>query len=121
MCMSTLNSPIQRLTRESGKILEYLLYAHDAGFEAYGWEIKRNAGTDVTTTYKVLGRLLRAEWVSGRWEDNNPREALPRRKFYRLNPKRVSAARALVRQANNMPTYQKFVQPRIGNSGEMQQ
>jgi len=74
-------------------VLEVLL---DAPSELHGWAIMKAATRSGPTVYQVLERLTEIGWVSARWEAQHPDPGKPRRRFYRLTPVALPAARALV-------------------------
>lgn len=61
----------------------------------YGLEIMRATGLKSGSLYPILGRLEKAGWIEGNWEDvDEATEGRPRRRLYRLTPDGVVRARA---------------------------
>jgi DNA-binding PadR family transcriptional regulator len=84
-----------RMTLPTRLVLEVLLAAPEV--ERYGLEIGREAGLPSGTVHPILARLESAGWVSSSWEDVDPVSAgRPARRYYRLTPDGVVAARAAV-------------------------
>lgn len=71
--------------------------------ELYGLEIAAHTGLLPGTTYPILVRLERVDWVTSRWEDIDPRdEQRPARRYYRLTPRGAEQARVeLDRRSRN--------------------
>jgi PadR family transcriptional regulator PadR len=86
----------ERVTEPTLDVLEVLLHASGANVEMYGWAIMRMVKRSGPTVYGVLDRLEDAGWVSGRWEEQPGIEGRPRRRYYRLTPTGVPAARGLL-------------------------
>jgi len=85
-----------RVTEPLLDVLEVCLEAHEAGAEVHGWAIMKATKRSGPTVYGILDRLEDAGWIEGHWEDRHPEEAKPRRRFYRLTPTGMPAARELV-------------------------
>ena len=64
--------------------------------ELYGLKIAQNAGRKAGSVYPILARLEEAGWVESSWEREERGERGPRRRFYRLVPDGLAAARALL-------------------------
>ena len=64
--------------------------------ELYGLKIAQNAGRKAGSVYPILARLEEAGWVQSSWESEERDERGPRRRFYRLDPGGLAAARALL-------------------------
>lgn len=70
-----------RLTQTTLRILETFM----AGQPLSGAQIGRATGIASGSCYPILSRLERAGWLSGTWEDIDPRQAgRPRSRFYHL-------------------------------------
>jgi PadR family transcriptional regulator, regulatory protein PadR len=87
---------VERVTEPTLDVLDVLLQASGTGVEMYGWAIMRIVKRSGPTVYGVLDRLEDAGWVSGRWEERPRTEGSPRRRYYRLTPTGVTAARGLL-------------------------
>jgi DNA-binding PadR family transcriptional regulator len=73
-------------------VLRFLL--EEPTEERYGYEIGEHAGLPSGTVHPILARLEGAGWVESRWEDVDAADAgRPPRRYYRLSPEGVSAAR----------------------------
>jgi len=64
--------------------------------ELYGLKIARKAGRKTGSVYPILARLEAEGWVESRWERDDRDDRGPRRRFYRLSPDGLTAARALL-------------------------
>lgn len=64
--------------------------------ELYGLMIARNAGRKTGSVYPILARLEEAGWAESTWEREERGDRGPRRRFYRLSPDGLGAARALL-------------------------
>jgi PadR family transcriptional regulator, regulatory protein PadR len=64
--------------------------------ELYGLKIAQNAGRKAGSVYPILARLEEAGWVESAWEREERDERGPRRRFYRLVPDGLAAARVLL-------------------------
>jgi len=84
--------PLSRLTPATLDVLEALLGPDD---ELYGYQIARNAGRKTGVVHPILDRLEEAGWVESTWERETPGRG-PRRRFYRLTPDGLGAARAVL-------------------------
>lgn len=95
-----------RLTRTSRAVLQALI----EGFEDDLWGLRICHLTKLPsgTVYPLLARLEDLGWVTTQWEDDGlsaPRTTGPRRRFYRLTPNGLVAARAaLAEQAAGAKT-----------------
>lgn len=82
-----------RVTPATLDVLEALLGPDD---ELYGLKIAENAGRKTGSVYPILARLEDIGWVTSRWELDEPSPRGPRRRFYRLSPHGLDAARELL-------------------------
>lgn len=95
-----------RLTRTSRAVLQTLI----EGFEDDLWGLRICHLTNLPsgTVYPLLARLEELGWVTTQWEDDGltaPRTTGPRRRFYRLTPDGLVAARtALTEQTAGTKT-----------------
>jgi len=74
-------------------VLEVLLEAWKHGTELPGWQIIKLARRSGSAVFGALDRLEDAGWITGEWETLPPGEDRPRRRYYRLTPNGVAAAR----------------------------
>ena len=74
----------------------FLVALQEGNEELHGWAIMKSAKRTGPTIYGILDRLESAGWVTGRWEQQPPDTNKPRRRFYRLTPTGVLAARNLL-------------------------
>ena len=88
-----------RVTNSLLDVLEVLLQAFDSrAGDLHGWAIMRATKRSGPTVYGVLDRLEDLDWISGRWEDENPEPGKPRRRFYSLTPTGVIGVREILRE-----------------------
>jgi PadR family transcriptional regulator, regulatory protein PadR len=86
---------IRVLSDPAAAILE--LFASEPDREAHGFEVLRETGISSSTLYPALRQLSEERRVlSARWEERNPTEGLPPRRFYRLDAEHAAAAEALL-------------------------
>ncbi len=84
---------LSRVTSATLDVLEALMAPDE---ELYGLKIAQNAGRKAGSVYPILARLEEAGWVESSWESEERDERGPRRRFYRLAPDGLAAARALL-------------------------
>jgi PadR family transcriptional regulator PadR len=84
---------LSRVTPATLDVLEALMGPDE---ELYGLKIAQNAGRKAGSVYPILARLEEAGWVESFWEREERDERGPRRRFYRLGPDGLAAARALL-------------------------
>lgn len=84
---------LSRVTPATLDVLEALMGPDE---ELYGLKIAWNAGRKTGSVYPILARLEEAGWIESCWEREERGERGPRRRFYRLNPHGLTAARALL-------------------------
>jgi DNA-binding PadR family transcriptional regulator len=83
------------LSPSAARILEYFIA--DPTREAHGFEVIRATKVPSGTLYPALRQLAEERRVLvAEWEDRNPVEGLPPRRFYRLDPQRAPEASALL-------------------------
>lgn len=83
--------PGLRMTMQTQAVLRALLDKPER--EIYGLEIAAHTGLLPGTTYPILVRLERADWVTSRWETINPHdEQRPRRRYYKMTPRGINLA-----------------------------
>jgi PadR family transcriptional regulator, regulatory protein PadR len=87
-----------RMTIPTQLVLRALL--SEPSEERYGLEIGAAAGLPSGTVHPILARLEGAGWLTSRWEEINPRaEGRPARRYYRLTPDGLEAARGALARA----------------------
>lgn len=93
-----------RMTMQTQLVLRAFLAKPDD--EIYGLEIAAHTGLLPGTTYPILVRLERADWVTSRWEAIDPHdEQRPRRRYYRMTPRGAElATRELERRVERAPS-----------------
>ena len=84
---------LSRVTPATLDVLEALMGPDE---ELYGLKIAQNAGRKAGSVYPILARLEEAGWVESSWEREERDERGPRRRFYRLVPDGLAAARAVL-------------------------
>jgi PadR family transcriptional regulator, regulatory protein PadR len=88
-----------RVTNPLLDVLEVFLQSLGSNAdELHGWAIMKATKRSGPTVYGVLDRLEDAEWITGRWEDQNPEPNKPRRRFYRITPTGEAGARQLLQE-----------------------
>jgi DNA-binding PadR family transcriptional regulator len=81
-----------RITAAVARVLAALL--DDPSADRYGLDLIRATGLPSGTLYPILVRLQRAEWLTAHWEEIDPvAEGRPARRYYRMTPDGVAAAR----------------------------
>lgn len=84
---------LSRVTDATLDVLEALMGLDD---ELYGYKIAERAARKTGVVYPILDRLEAAGWVDSEWERAERGDRGARRRFYRLNPGGLSAARSLL-------------------------
>jgi PadR family transcriptional regulator PadR len=87
---------MDRRSRVTSATLDVLEVLVDTPDDAHGFTIAQTARRPTGSVYPILARLESAGWLDSYWEDQNPREGLPRRCFYCLQPDGLRAARTLL-------------------------
>jgi PadR family transcriptional regulator, regulatory protein PadR len=85
-----------RVTAAVAKVLAAFL--EDPAEHRYGLDLMRAADQPSGTLYPILTRLVQAGWAVAEWErEHDPSESgRPTRRYYRLTPHGVTAARDAV-------------------------
>ena len=98
---------LPRVTKATLDVLEALMGPDD---EPYGYKIASRSGRKTGVVYPILDRLEEAGWIDSAWEREQRGDRGPRRRFYRLTPDGLAAARDLlverrgaVRQRGDQP------------------
>jgi DNA-binding PadR family transcriptional regulator len=82
------------MTWQTQQVLLALLEAPTA--DHYGLELAEQAGLKSGTLYPILARFEAAGWVTGSWEQIDPKKAGRRpRRYYRLTARGVEEGEAL--------------------------
>src|SRR5215471_1371830 len=84
---------LSRVTPATLDVLEALMGPDE---ELYGLKIAQSAGRKAGSVYPILARLEEAGWVERCWEREEREERGPRRRFYKLTPDGLVAARQLL-------------------------
>jgi len=70
-------------------------FLDDPAQDRYGLDLMRDTGLPSGTLYPILARLERAGWVRAHWEEiDSAAQGRPARRYYRLTPDGIQAARA---------------------------
>ncbi len=88
-----------RPLRTTGPLLDValcLIQADAEGRAVHGWAIMNDTKWPGPTVYGVLDRLEDCQWITGEWEDQNPKSGKPRRRLYRLTPEGLRELHDLV-------------------------
>jgi DNA-binding PadR family transcriptional regulator len=85
-----------RVTAGVAKVLAAFL--EDPTSDRYGLDLMKTTGMPSGTLYPILARLRKAGWVRAEWEAPDPDASRPARRYYRLTPHGVTAARQGVAQ-----------------------
>lgn len=101
-----------RMTLPTQLVLMALL--EDPTREMYGLEVCGAAGLPTGTIHPILARLEKFGWLMSEWESGEPQElGRPRRRYYRLNPDNIAAARAALARAQATATRLGTLRPRL--------
>ena len=102
------------MTIPTQRVLETLLDGPNR--EYYGLEIGEAAGLRSGTVHPILARLEGYGWLTSRWEDVDPsEEGRPPRRYYRLTPDGVQAARTALARAWR-PAPARRLRPQVGEA-----
>lgn len=87
-----------RMTLATQNVL--LAFLSEPQVELFGREIAGHAKLASGTIYPILARLEGAGWLSSRWEEIDPTtEGRRPRRYYRLTPTGVEAARSALSES----------------------
>ena len=64
---------------------------------AWGLKLCEETGYGTSTVYPALDRLMKAEWVSDRWEEPAPADR-PRRRYYEITSEGLAAYEQAARE-----------------------
>jgi PadR family transcriptional regulator PadR len=94
---------VEDLPRVTPATLDVLAVLVSVREDLHGFAIAEQARRPTGSVYPILDRLGRIGWLTSYWETAHPQEGRPRRRFYRLEPSGLQAARALLaeQQARN--------------------
>jgi len=84
---------LDRVTPATLDVLQVLI---DAEEDLHGFAIAQAARRPTGSTYTILAKLAALGWLMSYWEASHPDEGRPRRRFYRLQPDGLKAARSLL-------------------------
>lgn len=91
-----------KMTLATQAVLRALL--DHTGRPAYVREIAHATGLDTGTVAPILIRLTKAGWLTGRWEDADPRKiGRPRRRYYQLTDSGTEQARQALATRKGRP------------------
>jgi PadR family transcriptional regulator, regulatory protein PadR len=80
--------------------------------DLHGFALAKAAGRPTGSVYVILNRLEEAGMVDSYWESENAEnEGRPRRRYYRLNPDGLGAARTLLAERNYQPRFKSHSEP----------
>jgi PadR family transcriptional regulator PadR len=98
-------------SRQTEAVLRALL---DSGERwRHGYDLSRETSLKSGTLYPILIRLERDGWLEARWQDA-PAPGRPRRHLYRLTPRGIAEANALIAE-REQPTRAR-VAPAMGGA-----
>jgi PadR family transcriptional regulator len=80
-----------RMTDATLDVLEVLLGPDE---DLYGLKIANAIQRPTGSVFPILARLEQFGWVTSEWEVSEPSVRGPRRRFYRLSPQGLGAARS---------------------------
>ena len=101
---------MQSVGRVTSSLLDVLDVLLTGDQELYGLKISQLSGLKTGTVYPILARLESIGWVDSEWETGEREDRGPRRRFYRLNPDGMAAARVL--RAERRPSSTSRARPR---------
>ncbi len=83
-----------KVTPQTARVLATVL--DDPLSDFYGFEVAKVTGLQSGTLYPILARLETIGILASAWESDNVDPQRPRRRYYRLTPDGLDAARALL-------------------------
>jgi PadR family transcriptional regulator, regulatory protein PadR len=100
---------LSRVTPATLDVLAVLVWSPD---DLHGFALAKAAGRPTGSVYVILNRLEEAGMVDSYWEPvNTQNEGRPRRRFYRLNPDGLGAARQILAERNYRPRFESHSGP----------
>lgn len=87
---------MESLARVTDAVLDVLEVLIGPDEDLYGLKVAQAAGRKTGVVYPILNRLEEAGWVDSFWERAERTDRGPRRRFYRLDPQALNAARSLL-------------------------
>ena len=87
---------MEELSRVTPATLAVLAVLVRTDENLHGFAIAHEARRPTGSIYPILDRLSRAGWLTSYWETAHPQEGRPRRRFYRLEPDGLQAAREML-------------------------
>jgi DNA-binding PadR family transcriptional regulator len=98
--------PMKRLSRITPATLDVLAVLVWSPDDLHGFALAKVAGRPTGSVYLILNRLEEAGMVESYWEPvNTQTEGRPRRRFYRLTPDGLGAAREILTERNYQPKH----------------
>ena len=102
---------LSRITPATLDVLAVLVWSPE---DLHGFALAKAAGRPTGSVYVILNRLEEAGMVDSYWESvNTQNEGRPRRRFYRLNPDGLGAAREILAERNRKAQPKSAPRPRL--------
>lgn len=97
LCRQAMMRKQPRMSAQTLRVLQALMMT--AGGELSGAEVGRASKLPSGTLYPILARLEAAEWLSSRWETEEPQVlGRPRRRFYKVTGLGAQKARVTFKE-----------------------
>jgi DNA-binding PadR family transcriptional regulator len=88
---------MKKLGRATPATLDVLRVLTKTSKDLHGFAVAKQAQRPTGSVYVILSRLEEAGWTDSYWETaSEQNQGRPRRRFYRLNPDGLEAARLLL-------------------------
>jgi PadR family transcriptional regulator, regulatory protein PadR len=85
------------ISKQAASLLE--IFLADPTTSVHGFDLLKATGIQSSTLYPALRQLAEERrLLIAEWEERNPIDGLPRRRFYRLDPSQADRARELLRE-----------------------
>lgn len=82
----------------------------------WGYDLAPRAGVNSNALYQVLERMYARDWLDDRWEQIDPREKRPPRRYYTITPNGMAHLDALLAKAARDPRFAALnLKPRTGS------